>query len=462
MTTAANPTVAIIGAGITGLTAAYRLHERGFAVRVFEQAEQTGGSIRSIRDSGYLIEGGPNSLQLGATEVKRLISDLGLEPTMQVANAVAKKRFIVRGGRFVPVPMSPGSFVSTPLFSFRTKAAIFAELLQRRRERPADLSLADLVRSHFTPELVDYALNPLIAGIYAGDPELLSVRHAFPSLWEAERSHGSLLRGLMAAAKAKKASGESSGHPLLVSFAGGLQTLTNTLAARLPPHSVHCGATVEAVIPGKSHRVTWQQHGRPFSGEFDAVVLALPAAALARLQIGTAADRPLADCDEILQPPVSSLFLGYRREQVAHPLDGFGGLVPAVEKRSVLGILFSSTLFPERAPEGHVGLTVFMGGMRQPELARLPTEALLAQIARDLYDLVGVTTPPLFMRHSFWPRAIPQYSLGYGRFLDAMARVEQSAAGLFIGGNVRDGISLQDCMKSGEKLARQVAAFAAR
>jgi oxygen-dependent protoporphyrinogen oxidase len=399
---------------------------------------------------------------LGAPEVKQLIKDLGLEPSMQIANAVAKKRFIVRGGKFLPVPMSPGSFITTPLFSFRTKAAIFAELLQRRRNRPADVSLAELVRDHFTQELVDYALNPLIAGIYAGDPALLSVRHAFPMLGDAERSHGSLLRGMMAAGKAKKARGESAGPAKLVSFTGGLQTLTNTLADTLPPGSVLCGATVETVIPGPPHRLTWQQYGQAASGEFDLVILALPATALAQLSIGADAGRPLAQLDDVLQPPVSSLFLGYRRDQVAHPLDGFGGLVPAVEKRSVLGILFSSTLFPNRAPEGHVGLTVFVGGMRQPDLARLPTEALIAQIARDLHDLVGVDTPPLFVRHSFWPRAIPQYALGYGRFLDAIAGVEKSAPGLFIGGNARDGISLQDCMKGGERLARAATEFAAK
>lgn len=454
MTTTNPPSVAIIGAGITGLTAAFRLHQRGYTVRVFEQAPHPGGSIRTIREAGYLIEGGPNSLMLGALEAKQLIKDLGLEPSMQVANRLAKKRFICRDGKFLPVPMGPGSFFSTRLFSFRTKAAIFGELLSRRKERTEDLSLADLVSEHFTPELVDYALNPLIAGIYAGDPAQLSVRHAFPMLWDAERSHGSLLRGMMAAGKARRARGE--GRASLVSFPDGLQAITDTLAARLPAGALQCGTVVQAVVPGSPHRLTWEQYGQTATGEFDRVIFAVPAAALAQLTVGPGRERPLAELDEIIQPPVSSLFLGYRREQVGHPLDGFGGLVPAVEHRSVLGMLFSTTLFPNRAPAGHVGLTVFVGGLRQPELARLPTEALLAQIARDLHDLVGVSTPPLFVRHSYWPRAIPQYTLGYGRFLAVIDRLEKSAAGLYVGGNVRDGISLQDCIKSGEKLAARV------
>jgi oxygen-dependent protoporphyrinogen oxidase len=457
-----NPTsIAIIGAGITGLTAAYRLHERGFAVKVFERAPQAGGAIRSFKENGYLIEGGPNSLQMGANEVRQLIKDVGLEPSLQTAGSVAKKRFIVRGGKFLPVPMSPGSFFSTPLFSFRTKCAIFTEMLNRPRVRTSDLSLAELVRSHFTQELVDYALNPLIAGIYAGDPEKLSVKHAFPALWDAERSHGSLLRGMIAGAKARKARGEPGVAPI-VSFKGGLQTLPDTLVAKLPAGSVLFDATLETVIPGRPHRLVWKQAGQTCSGEFDLVLLALPAAALAQLSFGSLAERPLALLDAIPQPPVSSLFLGYRRDQVGHPLDGFGGLVPAIEHRSVLGILFSSTLFPERAPEGHVGLTVFAGGLRQPETARLSTNDLLARIALDLHDLVGVNTPPAFVKHTFWPRAIPQYVLGYERYIEAINQLELSTSGLFIGGNVRDGISLQDCIKAGEKLAKRAAEFRAK
>lgn len=447
--------IAIIGAGITGLTAAFRLHQRGFAVQVFEQAACPGGSIRTIHEAGYLIETGPNTLMLGATEAKQLIRDVGLEPSLQVANPVAKKRFIVRRGRFLPVPMGPGSFFSTSLFSARTKAAIFGEFFAKRRERPADVSLATLVSEHFTPELVDYALNPLIAGIYAGDPARLSVRHAFPSLLEAERTHGSLLRGMIAQAKAKKARGETRAQ--LVSFPEGLQALPQALAAKLPPAAVHYGAVVEAVVPGPKHRLVWTEYGRTTEAEFDDVILAIPAGALARLTIGTNRERPLAGLDEVLQPPVSSLFLGYRREQVAHPLDGFGGLVPAIEGRSVLGILFSSTLFPGRAPAGHVGLTVFVGGMRQPELAKLDTDALLAAIGQDLRDLVGVDSAPLFVRHSYWPRAIPQYTIGYERFLGEIERLEAATRGLHVGGNVRDGISLQDCIKAGERLARRVA-----
>jgi protoporphyrinogen/coproporphyrinogen III oxidase len=443
--------VAIVGAGITGLTAALRLHERGCQVTVLERGPQPGGSIRSTAEAGWIFEAGPNSLQYGSG-IRQLVGELGLENELVHAAPQAKRRFVVRNGRFVQVPSSPPALIGSPLFGVRTKLSLLTELFTRPRVRTGDISLAELVRSHFTQELVDYAVNPLIAGIYAGDPEKLSVRHAFPSLWQAERSHGSLIRGMMAAAKAKKAAGESGLAPI-VSFRRGLQTLTDALAARLPAGSIHLGATVETLLPGRPHRLVWRQEGQTASGEFDAVVLAAPAGALAQLTVGNLGERPLASLENIPHPPVSSFFLGYRREQVSHPLDGFGGLVPAIERRDVLGILFSSTLFPGRAPEGHVALTIFVGGMRQPELARLGPEQLLVRIGRDLRDLVGAEGTPVFIRHTHWPRAIPQYVPGFERWQEQIAGLENRHAGLFIGGNARDGISVPDCVKSGQKLA---------
>ena len=456
--------VAIIGAGLTGLTAAFRLHQRGFRVQVFERAAQAGGAIRTHREGGWLAECGPNSVQYGAPELKQLVTDLGLEGDLQPANAAAKKRFIVYGGRFTPVPMGPGQFLATPLFGARTKLSLFTELLTRPRVRNTDLSLAELVRSHYTQELVDYAVNPLIAGIYAGDPEKLSVKNAFPSLWEAERLKGSLPRGMMALAKAKRAPDEPrpKGPPPIVSFRLGLQQLTDTLVAALPAGAVALNTTVETIIPGRPHRLVCSRGPEKCGGEFDYVVLAVPAPTLAQLTCGTLAERPLASLENITHPPVSSLFLGYRREQVAHALDGFGGLTPEKERRDVLGILFSSTLFPGRAPEGHVALTVFVGGMRQPEHARLGTPQLLERLRRDLTELVGVSGDPVFVKHSFWPRAIPQYQLGYERHLETMNRFEDLHAGVFIGGQCRDGISVPDCCKSGEKLARRVAEATAK
>jgi protoporphyrinogen/coproporphyrinogen III oxidase len=442
--------IAIVGGGITGLTAAWRLHSQGHRVTLFEQADRVGGAIVTLARDGWLVECGPNSM-LESPQLDELVTGLGLTAERRYAEPAAKNRYLVRGGRLVPVPTAPHRFLASPLFSLRTKLRLFAEPFSRARVRPADLSLAALVREHFGQEIVDYAINPLVAGIYAGDPEALSTKYAFPKLWEAEQTHGSIIRGQIAAMRQKRARGER-GVSRIVSFTRGLQTLPETLAARLPAGSIRTGSAVLGLTPGRPWRVVARHDGLAAAAEFDAVVLALPGPALAALPIGPEGACPLAALDLVDYPPVTSLFLGFRRDQVAHPLDGFGALVPAVEQRSILGALFSSTLFPGRAPAGHVALTIYVGGTRQPELAALPPAELRPRVLADLRALLGVSGEPVFSHVTAWPHAIPQYNLGYERVLAAITAAEARHPGLFIGGHVRDGISVANCISAGMRL----------
>jgi len=446
--------VAVIGGGLTGLTAAWRLHTRGHRVRLFEASELLGGAVRSQRTNGWLIEAGPNTLQVNSPEVTGVLDELDLASQQLIANPAAKNRYIVRDGRLHALPLASPALLTSRLFSTSAKLRILAELFSRRRVRADDPSLAEFVRRHFGQEFVDYLLDPFISGIYAGDPEKLSARYAFPQLWELERTHGSLLRGHVTLARERRARGEPPAQ--LISFAGGMETLTDTLAAALPVESIELGAKIESLIPGSHWNLTWHRHGVAHMAEADRVILALPAAALATLRI--TGRQPLDALANIHHPPVASLFLGFRREDVDHPLDGFGLLAPARERRVLLGAIFSSTLFPRRAPEDHVAITVLAGGTRQPELARLPPAALLETVLPDLCELLGVRDAPVLTRYAFWPRAIPQYTLGYGRFIDAMATTESAHRGLFIGGHVRDGISLGACITSGLRMADSAAA----
>jgi oxygen-dependent protoporphyrinogen oxidase len=451
--------IAVLGGGITGLAAAHRLASLGHAVRLFEQGTQLGGAIRTEVVDGWLIESGPNSFQEGAPEISALLNELGLDRERLEAGSAARNRYLVRHGRLIAAPMSPPAFLRSPLFSAGAKLRVLAELLTRRRIRTADLSVAAFVRAHFGPELLASAVQPFVSGIYAGDPEKLSARWAFPKLWELERTHGSLLRGQIAAARARRSQGGPP-VPKIISFRRGLQALPAALAARLPAGAVTLSARVEHIERGSRWTVSWHDGRGLRTGNFDAVIAALPAAALARLTIGSAGERPLAGLAQVESPPVSSLFLGFRRDQVAHPLDGFGALVPATEKRALLGVLFSSTLFPGRAPDGHVALTVMIGGALQPELAARPADRLWAAVRPDLRDLLGVSGEPVFTRHTFWPHAIPQYNLGHERHLEAMTACERTHPGLFIGGNARDGSALPNCLLAGSRLAEQAAAYA--
>lgn len=455
---AAGKSIAVLGAGATGLTAAHRLAQHGHHVRVFEVSDRVGGAVRTEIVDGWLIEGGPNSLLAGEPALTALVEELGLASDLVAADPAAKNRYIVRGGRPVAAPASPPALFGSPLFSFGAKVRLLSEVFSRRRVRKSDVSLEEFVRDHFGQELVDYGLNPFVSGVYAGNPKKLSARHSFPKLWELEQSHGSIIRGQIAEAKARKASGRPRAAGGIVSFRRGLHTLPAALAARLPAGALSCRAQVEALLPGKPWNVVWRNGTATHNETFDAVIAALPAPALAQLRFGTLGERPLAALDGIEHPPVTSLFLGYRRDQVAHPLDGFGVLVPEIEQRSVLGILFSSSLFANRAPEGHVALTVMVGGARQPEIARLSPEKILSAVEPDLRQLLGVSGPPVFQRHTFWPRAIPQYNLGYETHLETFAAAERAHPGFFIGGQARDGIALPACIAAGEKLAARVMA----
>ncbi len=451
----------VIGAGITGLTAAHRLAKTGWRVCVLEASGRVGGAIGTEIDRGWLVEKGPNSILSGEPALTGLIDELQLGTERVAASSTAKNRYIVRGGRAVAAPLGPKEFLTSPLFSLYGKLRAATELFSPRRLRTTDLSLASFVRAHFGEEFVTYGLDPFVSGVYAGDPTKLSAKYSFPKLWETERTSGSLLRGQMATGKARRARGEP--RPQIFSFRHGLQTLTDALAKALPEDAIRLNASIDALIPGATWSVIWHDSdGATHTEACDAVVLALPAPALAQVRVGALGERPLARLETMEHPPVSSLFLGFERAGVAHPLDGFGMLVPSVEKRQVLGVLFSSSLFPGRAPAGHVALTVMVGGVRQPELARLDTGQLLATVMPDLEELLGVTGEPVYCRHTFWPRAIPQYQLGHETFLGAMAACEREHPGLFLGGQPRDGIAVPACVAAGERLAEQVMRAAVR
>jgi oxygen-dependent protoporphyrinogen oxidase len=445
--------VAVVGAGLTGLAAARRLAQAGRRVVVFDAAPAPGGVIRSERHpDGWLIESGPNSLQ-ETPPVASLVRELGLEAARQVASPAAKNRYVLRDGKPRALPFSPPAFLRSDLFSRRTKLRVAGELFRRRLPRLQDLPLADFFRDHFGQELLDYALDPFVSGIFAGDPKRLSARHAFPTLWKAEHEHGSLIRAQIKNARARRARGETAGPPPIISFADGLGALPRALAAALPDGAVRLDAPVRRISPS---RAGWILDASP-AERFSHLLLTVPAPALASLEIGSPGTQTsLASLDHLEHPPVCSLFLGYRRGQVDHPLDGFGLLFPSVERRSLLGVLFNSTLFPGRAPEGHVALTVMIGGARHGELARHPLEYQLPIVQRELAEVLGVRGEPVFLRRTLWPRAIPQYQLNHDEHLQVIAAAEARLPGMHIGGPVRDGIGMPACLAAGERLAREV------
>jgi len=444
--------VAVIGGGLTGLTAAWQLRRAGVPVVVLEASPRPGGVIASTRDGAWLWETGPNTLLEGSADVAAFVDAVGLGGRRLYAADSAKNRYVVRGGKLIAMPTSPLGFLGTKMFSWRAKLGLAGEPWRAKSPADAEESVADFVVRRLGQEFLDYAVNPFVGGVYAGDPRRLSVRHGFPKLHALEQEHGSLLRGAL---KRRNTSGGPKGR--IFSFPEGLAELPRALATSLG-EAVQFGARVQTVRPAAGRwEITSEAGGQTSTGSFSAVLCALPADALASLRFeGVPAAGQLAELREIEQPPVVSVFSGYRREDIAHPLDGFGLLMPEVEHRRILGTLFSSSLFPGRAPAGHVALTTFVGGVRAPELTQLDDAGLRRLVREELGDLLGVSDEPVYWHVQRWAHAIPQYTLGYGRFKAIFAAVEAAAPGLHFGGNARDGISLANCIESGRRLARAV------
>ena len=450
--------IAIIGGGITGLTAAFRLQQRGLPVTLFESGPRVGGVIQSIRESGYLAEFGPNTILETSPKIISLVHDLGLDGRRMYSDPRAEKRFLVRNSRPVQLPGSPPAFFLTSLFSLGAKLRLLREPFIRRSAPEIEESLAEFVLRRLGREFLDYAINPFVAGVYAGDPARLSVKQAFPKLHEIEQRYGSLIKGQILGARERKRRAEvSKQNAKKVSFDEGLQVLIDILQAKL-------GAAVRLntkVTRLERTSAGWtlvaQRNGAEDRSEHQAVLYAGTAYRLDELQIAAPGIPSLAPMAEIHYPPVASVVLGFRREDVAHPLDGFGVLIPQVEQFNILGTLFSSSLFPNRAPAGHVLLTSYAGGVRNPDLALRDPDDLYKITARDLQRLLGVKGEPTFRHHRLYPRAIPQYDVGYGRYRDLLKRAEAAAPGLFLAGHYRDGISLGDSMVSGHDVAERIA-----
>ncbi|HEY5939825.1 MAG TPA: protoporphyrinogen oxidase, partial [Gemmatimonadales bacterium] len=399
---------------------------------------------------GYVADLGPTSMAAPSGSVAALLSDLGLESSRVSASPAARNRYIVRRGRLARLPMTPAELLTTRLLSNVAKLAIFGEPLVEAGDSPLEESVAAFVRRRFNQEVLDYIVNPFIAGIFAGDPEQLSVRHAVPTLHALEHSHGSVMKALVQMMKAR---GAAPGPGAVISFRGGLQEIPDALGREL--HSeVRLRSPVTQLRAGPRGWTVGAAFQTPEL--FDAVVYAAPAHSLDEIDLDLAAAERLATLSSILHPPVAVLALGFRRDQVTHPLDGFGFLTPEVERRRVLGVIFSSSLFPDRAPAGHVMLTAFVGGTRDPDFVQADPQTLTARVLDDLRPLLGTRGDPTFRSVQIWPKAIPQYVLGYGRFKEIADDVERRNPGLVLAGTYRDGVSLGDSIGSGEQAATRI------
>lgn len=444
--------VIIIGGGISGLTSAFWLKQHGLNVTLVEKNSFAGGSIRTEHKEGYLIEYGPNSSLETTPLIEQLLGELGISSEKIYANKEAEKRYILRNGKLHPLPMSPMSFLGTKLFSASAKLKLFKEPFIRSKSYENE-TLADFTRRRLGNEFLDYAINPFVAGVFAGDPEDLNVKTAFPKLYDLEQNYGSLIWGSVKSARARKKSQEKSKQSAKTfSFKNGMNTLTNSLHNALKDNII-LNAEVKEISKGYSngiegkYTVVFSINNEVKTETADAIVLAVPAYIASGLIAPV--DKNLSETlNNIYYPPVNVVYTGFKKENIKFNLDGFGYLIPEKEKKNILGSLWNSVLFPGRAPEGHHAVTTFVGGSRSPELTNLNDDQLLEMTLKDLDLILGLNDEPEFAVFARWKKAIPQYQKGYASVFKQIEAFHNADKNIRICSNYYKGISVSDCIKS--------------
>ncbi|TNE73721.1 protoporphyrinogen oxidase [bacterium] len=446
--------ICIIGSGITGLSLAHFLKKNNHEVTLIESRNTVGGPVQSTSDEDFLYEHGPNSLLLTSDSIKELINDLSLQGSLLQAKPEAKNRYIVKNGRLVSLPTSIGAFLKTTLFSWKAKLRLLKEPFISAGTNPNE-SLGDFVERRLGIEFLDYAINPFVAGVYAGDPKKLGVRHAFAKLYDLEQKYGSLIKGQFKGAKERKKRGEvAKDRAPMVSFKNGLAELINALENELQT-SIHKGVLIDQI-----HKVHdgWSilfNHSDA-SIDVDVLIITIPAYRLTELNFSYLKADQRELFKQVYYPSVTVVHTGYKRDSIQHPLDGFGYLTPEKEQRQILGGLFSSSIFDARAPKDAVLITSFIGGARQPEVALKEDAELVDIVYKEHQDLLGATEKPVFTHIVRWPKSIPQYTTNYDEFKTAVKQMEDANLGLIFSGNWVKGISLSDCITKAFELADSI------
>lgn len=435
--------VCIIGGGISGLTTAFLLKRKGFAVTLFEASEKVGGNIQTIEREGFTIEQGPNSL-LKSPRMVDLVKLLKLEDKTIAANPAAQKRYILSDGKLEAV--GPKSFVNG-YFSLKTIFSLAREPFVGSKS-PENESVAQFVSRRISAEFLDKAIDPFVSGVYAGDPHNLSMRSAFPKLYEMERDFGSLIMGTIR----RKTEKPDPNFPRTFSFHGGLKTLIEKLAAEIGD-SIKLSTSVEKIeeITGGKFRVNDE--------EFDAIIVSTPSFVAAELV--KSRDENLAKIlSEVNYPQVAVVVTAFKSEKIKIELDGFGFLIPSKEKRPILGTLFHSAVFPERAPAGFQLLMTFVGGVREGDkLDERSDEELTNTVVEQLRDIMNVSGEPDFVHIKRWKRAIPQYRVGYEKVTETISEFEKTHPGIYFCSNFYRGISIGDCIKNAFQTADDIENF---
>jgi protoporphyrinogen/coproporphyrinogen III oxidase len=435
-------TTLVVGGGLFGLVCARQMALRGEDVRVLERSRRPGGVVKTDRRDGFLLELGPNTVR-PTPEILDLVRELGLESGMLVSDPHAP-RFLAWNGALHALPSSPLSLLATPLLSARGKLRLLAEPFVRRGRAEPEETVAAFFTRRLGAEVTDRFVAPFVSGIFAGDPRRLSAESTFPLLVSGERRYGSLFG---AAVRRRRGRPRTPIRGLL-SFREGLETLPRALAAALGDR-LEPGSGVESVVPAGG---LWGVHAGGETRRVERLVLACPAGEAARLVAGFAPEAAAALAG-IPQPPIAVLHLAWPQAALGRSLRGFGHLTIRSPGRRILGAVWSSSLFPGRAPEGQALVTAFAGGTTDPEAAALSDQELSTIAASELTGLLGAREPPRLVALTRWAEAIPQYEVGHAGRVAALARAETRWPGLIFAGAYRGGVSVGDVVRNAIEVA---------
>jgi oxygen-dependent protoporphyrinogen oxidase len=451
--------VVIIGGGISGLSAAYYLAKNGVPSTILESRPRLGGVIRTDHVEGCTLEAGPDSFLSAKPAAFDLIRELGLADQVIGSNDRERVTYVRKGGRLVPLPDGLMMIVptrilpllTTRLLSWRTKFRMGMELLRAPRPKPGDESVADFIQEHYGAEAVDYLAEPLLSGIYGGNPAQLSVTSVLPRFVELANQYGSLTRGVLAArAKARR---DRHPAPLFRTLKGGLGQLVDALA----------GAIADKVEVRQCRAQTIQRAEAGFriklddGGWLEAEQLVVACEAHSGSALLSAVDARLAEL--LGTVPYSSsmtVALGFDAADFTRPPHGFGFLVPKKERRRLVACTWVGAKFPHRVPEGKVVARCFLGGMEDAGVLGESDEVIGPEVTRELQEIAGFTARPRFTRIARWPRAMAQYTVGHPQRLAEMQARTPPAGGLHLAGNAYEGIGIPDCIRLGRQAAARI------
>ncbi len=450
--------IVILGAGISGLSTAYWLHKDGFDVQILESKSKPGGAMETSFEDGFLIDYGPNSGLETTPLIRQLVDEVGLSNEMIYASDISNKRYILRGNKLHALPMGPISLIKTKLFSTKGKLRLFAEPFVGKSDDGYYQSIAEFVQRRLGQEFLNYAIDPFVSGVFAGDPNKLSVKSAFPKLYRLEEVYGGLIKGMIKGARERMNRNEESKQSAkMFSFINGMQSFPKAIAKKLNDKIIYECRTQSVERRIDNWVVSYEKDGQIHEIITDCILSTLPAYVTSKIFGGLDVNL-VKHLEDIYYPPVMVLFIGFNKKDVGIPLDGFGFLIPSSEKKNFLGAIWSSTIFPNRCDDDKAAFTLFIGGARSQNLFQTDKQKLIETVLNEFKQIMCIKTEPILLKEKLWHKAIPQYNIGYIEHENYFDNVEKENPGIFLSGNYRGGISVGDCVKNSEIVYNKIIA----